>query len=276
MRRRAMELTADTTRRLGAEFPPDQLEFLPKATSGGKALAIAYADARMIMARLDEVVGSANWSFDWEPVGSDGKRVKGKLTVCGVTKCDAGEGDKEEETLKSAVSDALKRCAVHFGIGRYLYFLPRVWTPYDAQKRQFTEQPKLSSAAVKRALELAGVAGASEPPRRPVPESSGDRAREAVERQEQPVSALISGPQPAASGLATEEIQAECEQLYRDLGGDPTDRERFLRDLGKWLHSEVILLTELVYEDWEEVRRAALHVKQQRAARAGNAYGQGA
>jgi hypothetical protein len=109
-----------------------------------------------------------------------------------------------------------------------------------------------------------------------VPESSGDRAREAVERQEQPVSALISGPQPAASGLATEEIQAECEQLYRDIGGHPSNRDKWLKDISLWLKREMFLLTDLLFEDWEEVRRALLYVKQQRAARTGNAYGQGA
>src|SRR3954465_9472540 len=107
---------------LAAPFPEDEVEFLPRATSSGRALALAHIDARSVMRRLDAVVGPDGWSYDFEMLSPDGKKVKGKLTVLGVTKCDAGEAGTEEEPLKAAVSDALKRCGVHFGIGRYLYY----------------------------------------------------------------------------------------------------------------------------------------------------------
>lgn len=152
-----MEFTREIVDALGAPFPEDEIEFLPRAHSNGKALGLAYIDARSVMRRLDAAVGPGNWSFDFDMLAPDGKMVRGKLTVLGVTKCDAGEGSTEDEVLKSAVSDALKRCAVHFGIGRYLYYLPRVWAPYDAQRRQFSEQPRLAPAAVDRALQICGI-----------------------------------------------------------------------------------------------------------------------
>jgi hypothetical protein len=152
-----MEFTREIMDALGAPFPEDEIEFLPRATSGGKALGLAYIDARSVMRRLDAVVGPGNWSFDFDVLAPDGKMVKGRLTVLGVTKCDAGEANQEDELLKSAVSDALKRCAVHFGIGRYLYYLPRVWAPFDNQRRQFVEPPRLAPAAVARALEICGI-----------------------------------------------------------------------------------------------------------------------
>ena len=154
---RELEFTREVLEALGAPFPEDEIEFLPRAQSGGKALGLPYIDARSVMRRLDAVVGPSNWSFDFDMLSPDGKMIKGRLTVLGVTKCDAGEGSQEDEVLKSAVSDALKRCAVHFGIGRYLYYLPRVWAPYDAQKRRFTEQPRLDRAAVEHALQICGV-----------------------------------------------------------------------------------------------------------------------
>lgn len=90
----------------------------------------AYIEARAVMSRLDEVVGPGNWSFDYDVVHKDerGAVIGGALTVYGVRKCDVGEhwkaSDKDRvEVFKSAVSDALKRCAVHFGVGRYLYHL---------------------------------------------------------------------------------------------------------------------------------------------------------
>ena len=151
------QFTREMMEALGAPFPEDEIDFLPKAQSGGQALGLAYIDARDVMRRLDLVVGPANWSFDFDVLAANGKMVKGRLTVLGVTKCDAGEADQEDEPLKSAVSDALKRCAVHFGIGRYLYYLPRIWAPFDAQKRRFAERPRLDPQAVARALRVCGV-----------------------------------------------------------------------------------------------------------------------
>ena len=152
-----MELTREVLEALGAAFPDDEVEFLPRGNWEGKARALAYIDARSVMRRLDAVVGPANWSFDFDVLSPEGKMVKGKLTVLGVTKCDAGEGASEDEVLKSAVSDALKRCAVHFGIGRYLYYLPSVWAPYDQRKRQFSETPRIQPAAVEKALAICGI-----------------------------------------------------------------------------------------------------------------------
>ena len=156
-----MEQTVGFTREiidaLGAPFPEDEMEFVPRATSGGMALGLPYIDARSVMRRLDAAVGPGNWSFDFDMLSPEGKMVKGRLTVMGVTKCDAGEASAEDEALKSAVSDALKRCGVHFGIGRYLYYLPKVWAPYDTQKRRFTETPRLDRSAVERALAVCGL-----------------------------------------------------------------------------------------------------------------------
>ncbi len=158
-----MEFTREVTEALGAAFPEDEVEFLPRGFYNGKARALAYIDARSVMRRLDAVVGPGNWSFDFDVMSPDCKMVKGRLTVLGVTKCDAGEAGAEDEPLKSAVSDALKRCGVHFGIGRYLYYLPQVWAPYDQQKRRFTEAPRVSPDAVSRALAICGVSSNGRP-----------------------------------------------------------------------------------------------------------------
>src|SRR4051812_10706925 len=110
-RRTTMEFTREIQDALGGAFPEDEIEFLPRATSNGKALGLPYIDARAVMNRLDAVVGAGNWNFDFDVVVDTGKMVKGRLTVLGITKCDAGEAATEDEILKSAVSDALKRCA---------------------------------------------------------------------------------------------------------------------------------------------------------------------
>lgn len=45
-------------------------------------------------------------------------------------------------------SDALKRAAVKFGVGRYLYRLPAMWCDYDPVKKQFTKTPTLPTFAM--------------------------------------------------------------------------------------------------------------------------------
>lgn len=195
---------ADYLPALAAEFGPDEVEFLPKAVSGGMALGLPYIDARDVMRRFDSVVGPANWQFDFDVLSPDGKMVRGKLTVLGVTKCDAGEAGGEEEPLKSAVSDALKRCAVHFGVGRYLYYLPRVRAPFDAQKRRFIEPPRLDATAVRRAVALCGGgpgANVTAPAYTPAPLPS----REEAQRNQQQTQQQVRQPESQGDRKATQQ-----------------------------------------------------------------------
>lgn len=91
------------------------------------AQALAYIDARDVMNRLDEVVGVNGWRTSFSEAG---KRVyctiEIKIDDEWVGKTDAA-GDTQVEAEKGAVSDALKRAAVNWGIGRYLYDFPTPW-----------------------------------------------------------------------------------------------------------------------------------------------------
>uniref|UniRef100_A0A6H1ZGX2 Putative Rad52/22 double-strand break repair protein n=1 Tax=viral metagenome TaxID=1070528 RepID=A0A6H1ZGX2_9ZZZZ len=137
----------DIHKKLSAEFPEAEVKQKKQATSkdGQHVLMVAYIDARSVMNRLDSVVGPENWSYDWV-LQVDGS-VKGVLTIHGVTKCDRGEVESPEEAtaMKGAVSDALKRAGVLFGIGRYLYERDKRWVdateadkPKPAQVQPFT------------------------------------------------------------------------------------------------------------------------------------------
>lgn len=91
---------------------------------------LAYVDARTVMERLD--ILDPSWSVEHgapvQMLTPDGKPVYGvpcRLTVNGVTRTDVGV-PSDMEPVKGAYSDALKRCAVHFGIGRELYEMPFV------------------------------------------------------------------------------------------------------------------------------------------------------
>lgn len=112
---------------LAAPFPPDGIEWRvgQVAQSGKTATLLAYLTSRAVMDRLDTVVGPANWR-DAYTVGPGGGVMCGISIRVGdewVTKHDAAE-NTAIEPIKGGVSDALKRAAVKWGIGRYLYRLP--------------------------------------------------------------------------------------------------------------------------------------------------------
>ena len=158
---------------LAKPFDPNEVELKVQATTQDRkrGMVVAYVDARTVMDRLDAVIGPGNWRDSYY-VSTDkevnGKRVVEVICVLGVRaqeggewieKQDVGEGD----TLKAATSDALKRAAVKFGVGRYLYKLPKVWADLD-------ERGQIKDYEAVKARLLSGEATSHEPerPARPV------------------------------------------------------------------------------------------------------------
>jgi hypothetical protein len=144
---------AAVTRALAAPFDAREVKFKPAVVTGSRALALAYVDARVIQDRLDEVLGVEGWQDDYEflPDGSVVCRLRVRLGDEWLTKVDVGgpsEQPDDGDRRKAAVSDALKRAAVKFGVGRYLYRLPSQWVDYDPHKKQFVRPPTLPAVAL--------------------------------------------------------------------------------------------------------------------------------
>jgi hypothetical protein len=150
------KLTPEILVELAQPFRADQVRWKPQVISEtGNALAVAYVDPRVVSERLDLATGG-DWSFRWEPMGIHGDRlvIKSILTVLGVTREDVGEyvvTDRDQaDPWKSAVSDSLKRAAVLFGVGRYLYWLESIWCSYDRRKKEFIDEPYIDDEGVVR------------------------------------------------------------------------------------------------------------------------------
>jgi len=97
------------------------------------ASCVAYIDARDVMDLLDRAVEAENWSDKYYEVRGQIMCSLGLRTAINgefVWKSDTGSaGDIEAE--KSVVSDAFKRAAVKWGIGRFLYDLEIQWIPIE-------------------------------------------------------------------------------------------------------------------------------------------------
>jgi hypothetical protein len=133
-----------------APFAEGEVKFKPQAVRGNRALALAYVDVRAIMDRLDAVVGVENWQDHYQllPDNSVMCRLRVRIGDRWISKCDVGSPSEQPDggdRLKAAFSDALKRAAVKYGIGRYLYRLPQQWVDYDPVRKQFVSTPKLAA-----------------------------------------------------------------------------------------------------------------------------------
>lgn len=118
-----MTLTPEDLKALQKPFARKDHSFLPKGND-----KFAYIDEEAIGPRLDEV--DPAWAFEILTIGQNREKqlyVSARLTVKGVSRCNVGMQDVQSvgEPEKGATTDALKRCARLFGIGRYLLSAPK-------------------------------------------------------------------------------------------------------------------------------------------------------
>lgn len=110
-------------------FPVQALSWRVGSTNSDKTkgMMLAYIDARDVMKRLDQVLGFDGWRDEYREVMGRvicrlWVRVDGEWTFR-----EDGAGNTDTEGEKGGISDAFKRAAVKWGIGRYLYELPSPW-----------------------------------------------------------------------------------------------------------------------------------------------------
>lgn len=153
-----------------------------KKTKEWREYTIRFITARSVMNRLDAVVGPQNWRAEFKTMmlRPDTTAVQCTLflRIDGewVGKSDIGtESDIEPE--KGAVSDAMKRAAVHWGIGRELY---GEGTAYDAlgEQRTIDDDGEVTRATSKAAPTTRGERSTHNPPKPSVADELPPAAQE--------------------------------------------------------------------------------------------------
>lgn len=132
-----------------------------KSRAGRGRDSFSYIDAREVMDRLDEVVGPGAWSTSFRVLAEQGFCVECTLTIHGVSKADCGYANSpsdghDREAMKAAYSDAFKRAAVHWGIGRFLY-QDEPHPQVQQRPQQAPQQARPAPAAPKAAPEGNGM-----------------------------------------------------------------------------------------------------------------------
>jgi hypothetical protein len=138
--------TKDIYKALKRPFHEKRISWRVGATTSDKTkgIALAYIDARDVMNRFDDVFG-----LDWQckyshaeakTICEIGVNIEGKWIWRS-----GGAGDTDVEAEKGAISDAFKRAAVLFGVGRYLYELPNEWVEIKQAGKSYAlvSPPKL-------------------------------------------------------------------------------------------------------------------------------------
>lgn len=147
-----MKNTKDIAEALAAPFDIADIEFVGRG-NGKRIVAAPYVTNRAIMTRLDSVVGIANWKNEFATSPTGGGVLCGlSIRIDGewITKWDGAE-NTQIESVKGGLSGAMKRAAVQWGIGRFLYDSPRLWVTADQYSRGGKTLSKLGATGEKEA-----------------------------------------------------------------------------------------------------------------------------
>lgn len=128
--------------KLQAPFPADAIEWRVQSSgfSGEKPWAriVAYLTNRAIQDRLDEAVGPENWRNEYVAGPQGGvlcgislylPKADNSAEYHWVTKWDGAE-NTDIEGVKGGLSGSMKRAAVQWGIGRFLYDWGEAWAEF--------------------------------------------------------------------------------------------------------------------------------------------------
>lgn len=135
---------------LSAPIPVDEIKLKVQTYNQDKSkgMVVAYIDARVVADRLNSVLGAFGWGDKYEDLVMSDTNWKARCLLSiydddgrEITRSDIGEASAkqkdDENVAKSAHSDAFKRAAVKFGIGRELYALPRIWVELEQKGKSY-------------------------------------------------------------------------------------------------------------------------------------------
>jgi len=181
---------------------------------GFVGLAVPYLDSRAIQKRLDSVIGADNWQNTFKVV-STGKADEPTAHICTISIYNAernewvsksnGAGNTDIEPIKGGMSDALKRAASMWNIGRYLYEFEAVWVDVEMKgkskviaKKSQTKLDGIYNNTVERLFPRVSTAPKNNPQaqRQPQPQQNTPPPVPAVHQQPQRAPQYAPPPAP--------------------------------------------------------------------------------
>lgn len=229
-------------------FPPNDIDW--RVQQAGKkgdkvwALVLAYVTNRAIMNRLDEVCGPENWCNNFV-TGPDGGILCGISIKVGdewITKWDGAE-KTQVEAVKGGLSGAMKRAAVQWGIGRYLYNLDATFAKISNNGKYY--QPKNDKKQI--------PAFKWDPPQLPkwaLPEGCEAKTPEIEPETHEPVPSIEDAAGPEKKNpeeMTLSEVQTEIKRIAKEI--DKEGMTQALQDAG--------------YSNWPQAKSALIEILKQ-------------
>ena len=163
---------------------------------------LLYKNARVDQVVLDETVGTFNWQCKYY-------QVKNTM-VCSVGiyneergewlwKDNGGDDDFNTEQIKAELSDSFKRACFNWGIGRELYYAPKVYVAttasnttsahYSVKQIKYDENKRITRLIIindstKDVVYTYGVKGEEEPTPKAEPQPSANEPKGSVDPQD--------------------------------------------------------------------------------------------
>lgn len=224
---------------LAAPFEVSDIEWrVQSATAkqgGHKVLVLPYITARAVMDRLDKVVGPF-WKDTYDPVlvqSAPALRCTLSLKIGDewISREDAAELT-EIEPIKGGYSNALKRVASKWSIGRYLYNLPQFWV--DLQERGdhrvygdfkvngqkiklkgYFKTPKLPIWAIPKGATNNNSSGSSQKQGQQQNQNNQQRQQAPNNNNQQRQQALNNNQQPRNNTIPMDETERQAKSVER-------------------------------------------------------------
>ena len=209
----------------GKPFPASNVSWKLQLTNKEKTsgLAVPYLDARAIAERLDFVVGQTGWKDEYKPWHNYVTKKEQKFAqLCTIYIYDEdlkewigktdGAEDSDIEPIKGGLSDAFKRAAVRWNIGRYLYGFEPVWVnieprgdSYIIAKKEHDRLTKIYNNAVAQMFGTALIT----PPQKMPPTEQNSAPQQRTEPQSKQSAPMHNGGTEEAPIYEIKKIKVE-------------------------------------------------------------------
>lgn len=238
-----------------------------------QGIAVPYLDARAVADRLDEVVGQNRWKDTYTPwhESVSGKKTKSSQ-LCTISiyddelgqwidKTDGAE-DSDIEAVKGGLSDAFKRAAVKWNIGRYLYSFNTVWVAAEARGNSYvipeSENAKLEKAYNDTVARMFGT---------PAPKQTTTQPAQKQNTQPQPVKQKKAETPPPAPAITQPQNTDETADVYEVRKINVQNNQSSMLLFGKGKQFQAFM------SGADERLKVGTRIKNVNAGRGQNSYG---